>query len=957
MSPIDHSNSESPRVVHPPSVDDTPLTHDTASPANDPQAPDDPFLRALFGKLDRQSQASQRAPRRLVPKTQLRGRKRIGQGGLGCVYEYYDRILKRTVALKIVKPSVMQSEGRLRRFMRERRITARLQHPSIPPVYHCGELADGRPYYSMRLVSGQNLSQLVTQYHEKQLRQHPGCQALRSLLDSMIQVCEAIDFAHAQGVVHRDLKPANIMVEADGSTFVVDWGLAREIGRKTSLTQEPFESPDPDNKDFAELTMAGQHLGTPDYMSPEQAAGTTEVHSPGTDIYGLGAMLFFMIAGSAPHARVRYTEAGLAGQLQAIATSPPPKATDSCSQAAPELASICEKAMSLNQSDRYASALEMKEDIARWQRREMVQAHRDKYTFLQKLEMFSGKYRKTLAVATMILVLLLGGTFLSNAQLTIAQDETSKALKSQQASNQQLLDGLEKFADAVMEDEVLASPQLRSLRNRLLSDLAEQYEYFSLQDNNTYEETMRAALGAMRLAQIDKQTGNLLQAYRSGELSIQYLDKATRLSPASQLRASDLQLWLDATLTHCDTLRKVGRLQEGLDLQVMGTSLLDKHQNLLDESSKLDYQARLKQSHLGLAYAMADSSKNQAGREEWFQLAKDLSLKVTDYRRRLLLLDESPANLLNLLSGMNSHALVLHKLNLIDEAVEAYGETFSLVKSRVMSNPELRDSEGMTRFRSALASNSVMTYRAARMYEQVESVGSEGVALSKKLKVEHPLYVEYAESHAINCGNLAEALWIAYIEDQETRQHFMNLARRGGRIWRFAMRDQLQRRHYLNLALDYFREGAEAWSEIAHLYPERNNAKGGAAIQYLRLSHALYWAGREEEALSAFKTSLKYHEFPERLEPLHGPNAFAVLTGFCRLLESQNADAELQKNYTDRFRELINICNYILITDSPNALSQAYTFSLLNDPLYQNLKHIDPLQELLKEVSEAASPK
>lgn len=125
----------------------------------------------------------------------------------------------------------------------------------------------------------------------------------------------------------------------------------------------------------------------------------------------------------------------------------------------------------------------------------------------------------------------------------------------------------------------------------------------------------------------------------------------------------------------------------------------------------------------------------------------------------------------------------------------------------------------------------------------------------------------------------------------------------------------------------------------------------------MRLSHALYWAGRDEEAQTAFNTCLNYHEYPEQLEPLHGPNAFAVLTGFCRLLESQNADAELQKKYTTRFRQLIDICKYILISDSPNALSQAYTFSFLNDPLYQNLKHIEPLQELIKEVSESASPK
>jgi eukaryotic-like serine/threonine-protein kinase len=203
----------------------------------------------------------------------------IGQGGMARVYTALDRHLDRDVALKEARPG---TEARL---AREARVMARLDHPNIVPVHDAGRGEDGRAFYTMRLVRGRSLAAT--------LAATPSLAGRLRYVRTVLAVAEAVAFAHSRGVVHRDLKPANILVGAFGETQVMDWGIARVLGAPT----EGATDVSPPVGDAA-LTAAGGVIGTPRYMSPEQARG--EPVDGRADVWGLGAVLYEVLAGAPP---------------------------------------------------------------------------------------------------------------------------------------------------------------------------------------------------------------------------------------------------------------------------------------------------------------------------------------------------------------------------------------------------------------------------------------------------------------------------------------------------------------------------------------------------------------------------------------------------------------------------------------------------------------------------------
>ena len=180
----------------------------------------------------------------------------LGRGGMGAVYRAHDSELERDVAIKVLS---LESDGDedAARLGREARLLARLEHPGIVTVHDRGTLADGRPFYVMRLVRGESLDR------------YAGHAGRGELLRLFLRVCDAVAFAHARGVIHRDLKPHNIMVGEFGEALVLDWGIARALG-------EP---------------VGDAVAGTPGFMAPEQVAGLTSALDARTDVFGLGAIL------------------------------------------------------------------------------------------------------------------------------------------------------------------------------------------------------------------------------------------------------------------------------------------------------------------------------------------------------------------------------------------------------------------------------------------------------------------------------------------------------------------------------------------------------------------------------------------------------------------------------------------------------------------------------------------
>ncbi len=219
------------------------------------------------------------------------------RGGIGMVFVAMDSELHREVALKQIQTHHADDPTSRARFLLEAEVTGRLEHPGVVPVYGLGTNDQGRPFYAMRFVRGESLKEAIERFHQADAHfdRDPAERtlALRQLLRRFIDVCNAIAYAHSRGVIHRDLKPANILLGPYGETLVVNWGLAKVVGREDPTPHPMAEMTlRPASHSGSGETMAGSAVGTPAYMSPEQADGRPDRIGPASDIYGLGATLY-----------------------------------------------------------------------------------------------------------------------------------------------------------------------------------------------------------------------------------------------------------------------------------------------------------------------------------------------------------------------------------------------------------------------------------------------------------------------------------------------------------------------------------------------------------------------------------------------------------------------------------------------------------------------------------------
>ncbi|MBI5363556.1 MAG: SUMF1/EgtB/PvdO family nonheme iron enzyme [Planctomycetes bacterium] len=297
----------------------------------------------------------------------------IARGGMGEVSRVFDRELERELALKSLhRASEVDGalDGRaLRRFLMEARIAARLEHPGILPVHDLGVDAEGRPYFTMPLVRGKSLAQVLELVREG--REGWG---LASVLEVILKVCDALAYAHEQGVVHRDLKPANILVGRFGETYVMDWGLARasaDSGAEApsgAMKEHGIERAT--NTASGPATAHGAVLGTVQYMSPEQARGELDRIGPRSDVYAIGAILHHALSGRMPFHGVS-EEAALTALRRG-----PPRSLEFLAPSAPrELVSICEKAMAREAEGRYRGCAELAADLRAYMEGRVVAAH------------------------------------------------------------------------------------------------------------------------------------------------------------------------------------------------------------------------------------------------------------------------------------------------------------------------------------------------------------------------------------------------------------------------------------------------------------------------------------------------------------------------------------------------------------------------------------------------------
>jgi len=318
---------------------------------------DPEFAKRALGRLAEHAGGSVR----------YRAKGEVGRGGMGAVLRVWDEDLRRHLAMKVV---LGEDAKHLARFLEEAQVTSQLDHPGIVPVHELGLDAEGQVYFTMKLVKGRTLREVI----ELASEEREGWSRTR-VLEVVLKICDAMAYAHDKGVIHRDLKPANIMVGRFGAVYVMDWGLARIQGREDPRDVRILEPESPSSSlrsvrqdetdsspDSPLVTMDGDVVGTPAYMSPEQAEGRLEALGPRTDVYALGAVLYHVLCGHMPYVKPG-TKASTYAIWHWVRTGPPEPLHTAAPEVPAELVSICEKAMAREPGARFASMEALADDL------------------------------------------------------------------------------------------------------------------------------------------------------------------------------------------------------------------------------------------------------------------------------------------------------------------------------------------------------------------------------------------------------------------------------------------------------------------------------------------------------------------------------------------------------------------------------------------------------------------
>ncbi len=496
-----------------------------------------------------------------------------GKGGLGQVWLAIDGHLNREVALKEVLPKKQADPETASRLMKEAQITGQLEHPNIVPVYELAQGPDEKPFYTMRFLRGQSLSERIKEYRQRYLEEGgANSLLLRELLTVFVSVCNAMAYAHARGVIHRDLKPQNIMLGDFGEVMVVDWGLAKVM----NLPDEDLDRRriQVASADDLGATQDGQLLGSPAYMSPEQADGQVSLLDARTDIYGLGAILFSILAGHAPH---QGTQTGNAAKdtvhlMRRISEGPTPRVRTLDETIPKPLDAICAKAMAKKRSERYRTASELADDVTRWLADERISVYQPPWQ--ERLMRWFRRHR-TWAQATAA-ALLLVAVVASTATVLVsrARDRVSLALKSEQqahaeteralAAERKALDA-ERLAKAEatrrfkeardtidksltgVSDALQYFPGVESARRALLEQAADDYERFAEEKSHDPELRLEAGRARLRLGDVRRmlvQNSQAEKAYRSAETLLRELSEAAPQNDEYQLELALCQVRL-----------------------------------------------------------------------------------------------------------------------------------------------------------------------------------------------------------------------------------------------------------------------------------------------------------------------------------------------------------------------------------------------------------------------------
>jgi serine/threonine-protein kinase len=571
------------------------------------------------------------------------------RGGLGEVFVALDGELHREVALKQILEKHADDPVSRQRFVAEAEITGGLEHPGVVPVYGLGTYGGGRPYYAMRFIKGDSLKEAIEHFHgDDALKSNPGRRSLelRKLLRRFLDVCNAVDYAHSRGVIHRDIKPSNIILGKHGETLVVDWGLAKVVGRTDPSVGELTIAP---TSRGSSETLPGSALGTPAYMSPEQAAGDIDHLGPPSDVYSLGASLYCLLTGKPPF------EGDVGEVLRAVQRGafPVPRRLDPSVDAA--LEAVCVKSMANKPEDRYASCRALAEDVERWSADEPVTAWREplRARVGRKLR----RYKTFIAAAAVVLVSVTAVS--SVLTVRIYREKTRVELAEKSAVHEKLkAEEAEKVAiaqshlaiDALgnmvheVQDELQDAPGAFLVRQNILNKALALLTRLNVMPATSDRVIRRHLLAHMQVGDIAWSLGDRDKAHAEYSMALQMAESAFRMNPASDKAKGNLgamhskvgesEQWhfgrLDAARQHFEwALKAWTELAEKMRMFPGGDPGLDEQERLnFPETEQALADAY---DHVGrLCYADEDAAKRDAAK------AEELLQKSLEIRKRHL---------------------------------------------------------------------------------------------------------------------------------------------------------------------------------------------------------------------------------------------------------------------------------------------------------------------------------
>ena len=803
------------------------------------------------------------------------------KGGLGKISVAMDRELNREVAVKEILGKFQRNQNVRTRFNIEALITGSLEHPCVVPVYGYGQHTDGSPWFAMRLIKGETLRDEIKRWHKEFGLSDGSSQSrldFRNILSRFIDACQAIGYANSRGVLHRDIKPSNIMLGKYGETLVVDWGLAKKIDRihPADPTSDDEASIMLDSSDTAS-TMDGSSLGTPAFMSPEQAAGRLNAMGPTSDIFSLGATLYIILTG-----RVAFDGDNISTVLENARQCkyiPPSQYNPSIPK---PLSAICCRAMAVQPYDRYQSAMDLAQDVENWLADEPVAAYGE--SFLERTSRWLRRHRTAATVAGVlaitVAVLSAFGMFLVNAEknrtvaalelvskeklktedalvkLETAQTKTAAALNRETDARRQTRDALNTITDDLVGELLARQIELGDADRVFFKRVLKQFSDFTKTQGDAVDAISIRAEGHFNVANLQRRLDDLpaaKQAYLKAESMFASL---VEQDPQPRFR-QDLAA-INANLAILFAAQ--GRHRKAIEKEDVGIELLSE---LVQEfPDELQYQIELAKIRINRANAYTRLRELDSAEDD-FKASVEMMKDLVQRSNRPELEHQYAGALTSFANfyasgedgAQKSAELYRQAIDVLsdNETAENHKAETQLAFARQnYGNILLRlkkDDKAIRQFRSAIDTQTTLTERYPSLAAYRRDLGRSKLGLSRALT---RLKLDGGERELDESIKLIQALIQQFPNRVDFRQdHALAIE------WQASVS---RTKNDIKATSDHYRDAIKIREQISDMRPENEQLLRRALGTRINFSNYLRTAEQFDDAIVEYENLMKYFD-------------------------------------------------------------------------------------------------